>query len=155
MAHVATQRTPEIGIRLAMGAQPASIVTLLLGQGLRLLGIGVAICLTGALLVTRYIEAQLFGVTATDPLTFVSGCVVLAIAGLTAFVIPALRAMHVDPVIALRRTYGAAVARSEAAAAAAVLPGDVAFDGNPFNRTAPQAPLFKYWRLATVLMKVS
>ena len=105
MAHVATQRTPEIGIRLAMGAQPASIVTLLLGQGLRLLGIGVAIGLTGALLGTRYIEAQLFGVTATDPLTFVSGCVVLAIAGLTASVIPALRAMHVDPIIALRRTW--------------------------------------------------
>jgi ABC-type antimicrobial peptide transport system permease subunit len=82
---------------------PASIVTLLLGQGLRLLGIGVAIGLTGALLGTRYIEAQLFGVTATDPLTFVGGCVVLVIAGLTASVIPALRAMHVDPVIALRR----------------------------------------------------
>ena len=77
---------------------------LLLGQGLRLLAIGVAIGLTAALLGTRYIEAQLFGVTATDPLTFVSGCAVLAIAGLTASLIPALRAMHVDPIIALRRT---------------------------------------------------
>jgi putative ABC transport system permease protein len=67
-------------------------------------GIGVAIGFTGALLGTRYIEAQLFGVTATDPLTFVGGCVVLAIAGLTASVIPALRAMHVDPVLALRWT---------------------------------------------------
>ena len=104
MAHAAAQRTPEIGIRLAMGAQPASIVTLLLGQGLRLLGIGIAIGLTCALLGTRYIEAQLFGVTATDPVTFISGCVVLVIAGLTASLIPALRAMHVDPVIALRRT---------------------------------------------------
>jgi len=104
MAHAATQRTPEIGIRLAMGAQPASIVTLLLGEGLRLLGIGAAIGLMGALVGSRYIEAQLFGVTATDPLTFVSGCLVLAVAGLTASVIPALRAMRVDPVIALRRT---------------------------------------------------
>jgi ABC-type antimicrobial peptide transport system permease subunit len=104
MAHVATQRTPEIGIRLALGAQPASIVTLLLGQGLRLLGMGLAIGLTGALVVTQYIEAQLFGVTATDPLTFASGCVVLAMAGLTASLIPALRAMRVDPVVALRRT---------------------------------------------------
>jgi ABC-type antimicrobial peptide transport system permease subunit len=104
MAHVATQRTPEIGIRLAMGAQPASIVTLLVGQGLRLLGIGAAIGLAGALGGTRYIEAHLFGVTTTDPLTFVSGCVLLAIAGLTASVIPALRAMRVDPVIALRQT---------------------------------------------------
>jgi putative ABC transport system permease protein len=104
MAHAATERTAEIGIRLAMGAQPASIVSLLLGQGLRLLGIGSAIGLTGALVGTRYIEAQLFGVTATDPVTFVSGCVALAIAGLTASVIPALRAMRVDPVVALRRT---------------------------------------------------
>jgi predicted permease len=104
MAHAASQRTPEIGIRLAMGAQPASIVTLLLGQGLRLLGIGMAIGLTGALVGTRYIEAQLFGVTATDPLTFVSGAVVLGIAGLTASVIPAVRAIRVDPISALRRT---------------------------------------------------
>jgi putative ABC transport system permease protein len=104
MAHVATQRTPEIGLRLALGAQPASIVTLLLGQGLRLLGMGVAIGLTAALLATRYIEAQLFGVTATDPLTFLTGCVVLATAGLTASAIPALRAMRVDPVVAIRRT---------------------------------------------------
>jgi predicted permease len=102
MAQVANQRTPEIGIRLAMGAQPASVVSLLLGQGLRLLGLGAAIGLTGALVGTRYIESQLFGVTATDPVTFVSGCVVIAIAGLTASVIPALRAMRVDPVIALR-----------------------------------------------------
>jgi putative ABC transport system permease protein len=104
MAHAASQRTAEIGIRLAMGAQPASIVSLLLGQGLRLLGIGLAIGLTGALLGTRYIEAQLFGVTATDPLTFVSVCVVLGTAGLAASVIPAVRAMRLDPIIALRRT---------------------------------------------------
>jgi predicted permease len=104
MAHVAAERTPEIGIRLAVGAQPVSIVTLLLRQGLRLLGIGVAIGLTGALVGTRYIEAQLFGVTATDPLTFVGGCVVLSIAGITASVIPALRAMHIDPIRALRQT---------------------------------------------------
>lgn len=103
MAHVATERTSEVGIRLALGAQPGSIVTLLVGQGLRLLGIGLAIGLSGALLGTQYIEAQLFGVTATDPLTMVTGSVVLAIAGLTASLIPAVRAMNVDPSIALRR----------------------------------------------------
>jgi predicted permease len=103
MAHAATQRTPEIGIRLAMGAQPASIVNLLLAQSVRLLGIGAAIGLTGALVGTRYIESQLFGVTATDLVTFVSACVVLAIAGLTASLIPALHAMRIDPIIALRR----------------------------------------------------
>jgi ABC-type antimicrobial peptide transport system permease subunit len=74
-----------------------------LGQGLRLLGIGTAIGLTAALLGSSYLEAQLFGVTATDPLTFASGCIVIAIAGLTAAVIPAVRAMRIDPVIALRR----------------------------------------------------
>ena len=104
MAHTAIQRTPEIGIRLAMGAQPASIVTLLLRRGVRLLAIGSAIGLAGALGVTRYLEAQLFGVTATDPLTFVSGCLVLAIAGIAASLIPAIRAMRVDPVEALRQT---------------------------------------------------
>jgi macrolide transport system ATP-binding/permease protein len=104
MAHAAAQRTPEIGIRMAMGAQPRSIVTLLVGQGLWLMGIGAAIGLTGALLGTRYIETHLFGVTATDPLTFVAGCVLLTVTGLFASVIPALRAMRVDPVAVLRRT---------------------------------------------------
>jgi ABC-type antimicrobial peptide transport system permease subunit len=103
MAHLTSQRTPEIGLRLAMGARPSSVVALLVGQGLRLLGIGAAAGLTGALMGTRYIEAQLFGVTATDPVTFVSGCLVLATAGITASVIPALRAMRIDPVRALRR----------------------------------------------------
>ena len=103
MSHAATQRTPEIGIRLAMGAQPASIVALLLGQGLRLLEAGLVIGLTGALLGTRYIAAHLFGVTPTDPLSFASGCALLGIVGLAASVIPALRAMRVDPNVVLRR----------------------------------------------------
>jgi macrolide transport system ATP-binding/permease protein len=104
MAHAASQRTPEIGIRLAMGAQPSSILSLLLRQGVRLLGTGVAIGLGVALLGTSYIEAQLFGVTAMDPLTFVSGCLVLALAGIVASLIPAVRAMRVDPIVALRRS---------------------------------------------------
>jgi predicted permease len=103
MAHVATQRTAEIGVRLAIGAQPASILGLLLSQGLRLLVIGTAIGFTSALAATRLVEAQLFGVTATDPLTFAGGCAVLALAGLLASAIPAIRAMRVDPVTALRR----------------------------------------------------
>jgi ABC-type antimicrobial peptide transport system permease subunit len=103
MAYAAIQRTPEIGIRLALGAHPASIVTLLLRDGIRLLAIGVAIGFTGAFVGTRYIEAQLFGVTATDPMSFVSGCGVLVTTGLIGSLIPALRAMRADPVIALRR----------------------------------------------------
>ena len=103
MAHAANQRTAEIGIRLAMGARPTSIVNLLLGQGLRLLASGTERA-SQAFLGTRYIEAQLFGVTATDPLTFAGGCVVLAIAGLAAALIPALRAMRVDPISTLRQS---------------------------------------------------
>jgi predicted permease len=104
MAHAARQRTPEVGIRLALGAQRASIVTLLLAQAFRLLGIGAAGGLAGAYLGTRYIEAQLFGVAATDPLTFAGACAVLAVAGLAASLIPAWRAMRIDPAVALRRT---------------------------------------------------
>jgi ABC-type antimicrobial peptide transport system permease subunit len=103
MTNLATQRTPEIGLRLALGAQPVSIIGLLLAQSVRLLGTGAVIGLTGAFLGTRYIESQLFGVTATDPVTFVSACVVLAIAGVAASLIPTLRAMRIDPVSALRR----------------------------------------------------
>ena len=102
MAHAATQRTAEIGIRIAMGAQSVSIVALLTGQGLRLLGIGLAVGLAGAVLVRRYIEAHLFGVTATDPMTLAGGCLVLGLAGLSASVLPGLRALRGDPVKALR-----------------------------------------------------
>jgi predicted permease len=103
MSHVAAQRTTEIGIRVAIGAQPAAIFTLLIGQGLRLVAVGSAIGLVGALMGTRYLAAQLFGVEPTDPLTFTVVCVVLAVAGLTACAIPARRAMRVDPIIALRQ----------------------------------------------------
>jgi predicted permease len=103
MAHLAGQRTTEIGIRLAMGAPPSSILTLLLGQGLRLVAIGSVLGLAGAFAGTRYLETQLFGIDPTDPLTFAGVCVVLAVAGLAACAIPARRAMRVDPVIALRQ----------------------------------------------------
>jgi putative ABC transport system permease protein len=104
MAHVATAADGGNRNPPRHGAQPGSIVTLRLGQGLSTARDWSGHRSHAALLGTRYIEAQLFGVTATDPLTFVCGCVVLAAAGLTASVIPALRAMRVDPIIALRRT---------------------------------------------------
>jgi putative ABC transport system permease protein len=103
MAHVATERTHEIGVRLAMGARPASIVTLLLAQGLRLFGIGLALGLAGAWFGARYIQSQLFGVTPTDPLTFTAGGTILAVACLAACAIPAVRAMRVDPMTVFRR----------------------------------------------------
>lgn len=87
-----------------MGAPPSSILSLLLGQGLRLVAIGSVLGLAGAFAGTRYLEAQLFGIRATDPLTFAAVCGVLALAGLAACAVPARRAMRVDPVIALRQT---------------------------------------------------
>lgn len=103
MAHIVAQRTPEIGVRLAMGARPTSVVAIVIRQALRLLGIGAIVGVIVALLATRYIESQLFGVTATDLLTFFVGLAVIAVSGLTASAIPALRAMRVDPVIVLRQ----------------------------------------------------
>jgi predicted permease len=96
------QRTNEIGIRLALGAQAADILRLILGQGARLIASGVVIGLLGALALTKVMQSLLFGVSATDPLTF--GVISSLIAGvaLLACWIPARRATKVDPMIALR-----------------------------------------------------
>ena len=102
MAHMASQRTNEIGIRLALGAQPGSILQLMLGEGLRLVLVGSVIGLAGAFAGVRYLETQLFGVSPTDPLTFTLVCTMLLAVGAAACVVPALRAMRVNPAIALR-----------------------------------------------------
>ncbi len=102
MAHMAGQRRTEIGIRLALGAKPASILSLILGEGLRLVAIGSAIGLATALATTRWVESQLFGVRPTDPLTFTAVCVLLTMVAAVACLIPAARAMRVDPAAALR-----------------------------------------------------
>ena len=102
MAHLAGQRRTEIGIRLALGARPASILTLILNDGLRLVAIGAAIGLAAALGATRWLESQLFGVRPGDPLTFVIVCALLTAVAAVACLIPARRAMRVDPAVALR-----------------------------------------------------
>ena len=102
MAHLAGQRRTEIGIRMALGAQPGSILRLILGQGLRLVALGSALGLAGALAGTRYVQSQLFGVQSTDPATFASVCAVLIVVSLIACFVPARRAMRVEPAIALR-----------------------------------------------------
>jgi putative ABC transport system permease protein len=102
MSYFVTERTHEIGIRVALGAQRASILGLVAGLGLKLSGIGVAIGVALALCLTRAIARFLFGVTATDPVTFAAvGLGLLAIA-LVACYIPARRATKVDPMVALR-----------------------------------------------------
>jgi predicted permease len=102
IAYTARQRTREIGIRMALGAQQSSVLKMVLSQGLRLTGLGVSLGLVFAFAFTRFFKALLFGVTSTDALTFVSVAFLLALVALAACYIPARRAMKVDPVIALR-----------------------------------------------------
>src|SRR5215469_7024093 len=96
------QRTHELGIRMALGAQPREILRVILGQGLKLLVIGIAIGLAASLALTHLMADLLYGVSATDPLTFVAVAVLLVLVTLLACYIPARRAMKVDPMIALR-----------------------------------------------------
>ena len=96
------QRTQEIGIRMALGAQHQEILGLVLTQGAKLALIGVAIGIAAALGLTRFLSSQLYGVRATDPLTFISVAVLLMLVALLACYIPARRAMHVDTMVALR-----------------------------------------------------
>jgi predicted permease len=102
MAHLAGQRTTEIGIRLALGANPSSILKLMLTDGLRLVAVGAVIGLAGAFAGARYVQNQLFGVEPTDPLTFMAVCLTLLIVAIAACLIPARRAMRIDPALALR-----------------------------------------------------
>ncbi len=102
MSYSVAQRTPEIGLRLALGAQATDVLRLVVGQGLKLIVIGLALGLLGALLLTRWMETLLFQVKATDPLTFVVIALLLTLVALLACWIPARRAARVDPMIALR-----------------------------------------------------
>ena len=96
------QRTHEIGVRLALGAQLSDVLKLVLSHGLKLTIIGAAIGLVGAYLATRAITSVLYGVSATDPLTFGLVSVLLIGVALIACYVPARRATKVEPLIALR-----------------------------------------------------
>lgn len=102
MALAVGQRKHEIGVRMAIGARPTEILRMILGQGMGMVVIGVALGLLGALGLTRLLRGLLFEVAPTDPLTFLSVAVVLAVAAFAACYIPARRAARVDPMIALR-----------------------------------------------------
>jgi putative ABC transport system permease protein len=97
-----TQRTHEIGIRAAVGAQHRDVLRMILGEGIRLVALGIAIGILGAFLSTRFLASLLYGTTATDPLTFAAVALLLTLVALTACYIPARRAMRVDPIVALR-----------------------------------------------------
>ena len=102
ISYLVAQRTREMGIRLALGAQRHDLLKLVLGQGVRLTMIGVAAGLTLALALTRFLSSMLYGVSAADPITFASIALLFAGVALTASYLPARRAMKVDPITGLR-----------------------------------------------------
>ena len=102
MSFDVTRRSQEIGVRMALGAARGSVLSLVMKQGVGLALVGVALGLAGAFALTRVLEAQLFGVTRTDPATFALVAVVLTLVATMATLIPALRAIRLDPVRALR-----------------------------------------------------
>jgi putative ABC transport system permease protein len=97
-----TLRTQEIGIRMALGAHRPAILLMVLRAGMALTLIGIAIGLAGAFVLTRWMSSMLFGVSASDPLTYVAVLLVSLAAALLACAIPARRATSVDPLVALR-----------------------------------------------------
>jgi putative ABC transport system permease protein len=102
IAFVVSERTREVGLRVALGAKPRDILRLVLGTGLRSVSIGLVVGLTGAALLTSSLESLLVGVPRTDPLSFGASVAALALVAVLAHVVPAMRALTVDPAIALR-----------------------------------------------------
>jgi putative ABC transport system permease protein len=102
MSYSVTLRTREIGLRMALGAQPGEVLKVILKQGLLLTAIGIGLGLAGALALTRLLSGLLFEVGSTDPATLISIVLIFTVVALIACYLPARRATRVDPLIALR-----------------------------------------------------
>ncbi len=102
MAYAVSQRTAEIGVRMALGAAPMEVFQLVIGDGLRLAAAGIALGAGGSYLVARWLKTMLFEVEPGDPVTLAATAGVLVVVALTACVVPARRATRVDPMVALR-----------------------------------------------------
>ena len=102
ISYAVSRRTHEIGVRIALGATPAMVVRLVIGQALKVVGSGVLVGIAGALVVTRLMTTLVFGVRVTDPLTYVGATVLLTAVAVLASYIPARRATRIDPLGAMR-----------------------------------------------------
>jgi putative ABC transport system permease protein len=102
VSYAVSQRTQEVGIRMALGAQRSQIAAMVVSQSLRVALAGVAIGIAGAFALTRVLASQLFGVTPTDGRTIAMACLSLALVALLACYLPARRASRIDPITALR-----------------------------------------------------
>jgi ABC-type antimicrobial peptide transport system permease subunit len=102
MSYSVAQQTREIGIRMALGAQRSDVLKMTIKQGLKLVGLGLVIGLIAAFILTRVMATLLFGISATDPVTFATISLILMTVALLASYIPSVRAMRVDPMVALR-----------------------------------------------------
>lgn len=102
VSHSVAQRTREIGVRIAFGADFGDVITMVLGEGLKLVLVGIAAGIAGAWALTRYLASLLFGVRPTDPVTFAVVTILMTLVALCACYMPARRAAKLDPMLALR-----------------------------------------------------